>query len=196
LPSELLDVFAERPHLLDNVFSLNIELISLKKVEMIRSLKDISLILSNVPRLTSITLRGRGRDTVAWCNLDETFQATFQNRLRSPSVTEVSIEEIVSFPLSAFNQCKSLKHLSLHGRFRSDYGTTFTLTDLLNLESLSIYNFRPLPIIFWWKPLGNLGVLGFHSTKAEDFHWLAKLIDQYHPPCLRLHLSDTCNYLY
>ena len=49
LPSELLKVFAERPHILDNVFGLNIELISLHKVEMIRSLEGISLILSMVP---------------------------------------------------------------------------------------------------------------------------------------------------
>jgi len=198
LPSELLNDFAERPHLLDNVFSLNIELISLPKVEMIRSLEDISLILSNVPKLTSITLRGRGRDTVAWHNLDGTFQATFQNRLRAPSVTEASIEEIVGFPLSAFNRCKSLMHLSLHGRFRNDFDPTLTLMDMMDvptLESLSIYSFRPLNTIFMWFPLSNLGVLGFHSTKVEDFHWLAKFLDQRQPPCLRLHLSDTCNYL-
>jgi len=40
LPSELLSVFAERPHLLNNVFSLNIELMFLPKVEMTRSLED------------------------------------------------------------------------------------------------------------------------------------------------------------
>jgi len=158
-------------------------------------LEDISLILSSVPRLTSITLRGRERDTIAWHNLDKTFQATFQNHLCSLSVTEASIEEIVGFPLSVFNRCKSLVHLSLHGRFRYDYGTSFTARDLPTLESLSIYNFRPLTNIFWLEALGNLGVLGFHSTKVEDFHRLAQLIDQYHPPCLRLHLSDTCNYI-
>ena len=196
LPSELLEVFAERPHILDNVFGLNIELISLHKVEMIRSLEGISLILSMVPRLISITLRGRGRDTVAWRNLDETFQTAFLNLLCSPSVTEVSIEEVVGFPLSAFDQCKSLKHLSLHGKFRSDFGmSTLTLTHLPTLESLSMYNFRPLRNIFLKVSLWNPRVLGFHPSKVEDFDWLAKILDQNHPPCLRLHLSDICNYL-
>ncbi len=192
LPFELLKVFAERPHILDNVFGLNIELISLQNVEMIRSLEGISSILSMVPRLTSITLRGRGRDTVAWRNLDETFQAAFLNRLRSPFVAKASIEEIIGFPLSAFDQCKSLKHLSLHGKFRSDFGMSYQPT----LESLSLYNFRALPNIFGWEALKNLDTLDFHSSKVEDFYWLAKLLEQHIPTCLRLHLSDTCHYLF
>ena len=200
LPSELLEVFAERPEILNNIVQgLSIELIPLQMAEMKRSLEDIASILSIAgPRLRSITLTARS--PVAWRNLDEAFQKAFLNCIRSPSVTEASLQDVVGFQLSELVGRRGLKRLSLQGRFRQTTGTFTVLFQphpILELESLSLCDFRPLRNIVYWEPLRNLRALDFHSSKVGDFYALKTLLGHCSGSltCLRVDLADSCKYI-
>jgi hypothetical protein len=168
---------------------------------MNRSLENMTSVLSivvGIPRLRSITLKGRS--PVAWRTLDEAFQKAFLNCVRSPSVTDASIQNIMGFDLSELVACKGLKHLSPQGRFRLKTGTlqTMPLKSISELKSLSLYDFRPLRNrdFITWKPLRNLRALDFHSSNIESFDSFEHLVDYRFRSltCLRFNLANFCKY--
>ena len=180
LPSRLLNVFADKPYLPNVVQGLDIELLSLKNGrDMTESLEDIISILAIVgPRLKRLTLKGRGKGTVAWRNLDKAFQEAFLKSIRSPSVTEVSVQDISAFPFSNLFGDTTLKRLSLQGRFRLPAWPE-TLPSSHSIESLSLCDFRPFLHVLHCEPFKNLRTLDFQSATASDFHSLEKFLD----PC-------------
>ncbi len=198
-PSDILRVFAEKPEILSHVIrGLSIEFLPLPRAEMNGSLEDVTSILSivvGIPRLRSITLKGRS--PIAWRTLDAAFQKAFLNCLRSPSVTDVSVQNIMGFDLSQLVGCKGLKHLSLQGRFRikPEIGTT-PLSSISELKSLSLCDLRPLFNLIAWKPLRKLRALSFSSSNIESFNSFEKLICHsfYSLTCLRFDLADFCKY--
>jgi len=203
-PSGILSLFTERPEIRDNVVrGLVIELVSLSADLMNDSLADISSILSivaHLPRVWNITLRGRC--PVAWRSLGQDFKKAFLKCVRSRSVTEVSIQDIVGFEISELDRCRALKRLSLQGRFRRTFQPTSSVSELeldskrCHLDFLSLSDFRPLVDMFSWRPRRCLRVLDLHVSK-NNFSPFESLI--YHHSesltCLRLNLANSCEYI-
>ena len=181
LPSHILKVFAEKPYIPNVVQGLNIELLSLRNgKDMTDSLEDIISILAIVgPRLKRLTLKGRGKGTVAWRNLDKTFQEAFLKCIRSLSVTELSIQDIFAFPFSELFGHATPKRLSLQGRFRLSTSSLHPPETLpaRSLESLSLCDFRPFNRILHTKAFKNLRSLDFQSAVAGDFRLLETFLD-------------------
>jgi len=197
-PSEILNFFLERPEIRDNVVQgLVIELVSLSADLMKDSLARISSILSivaDLPRVWSISLRGRC--PVTWRSLDQDFKNAFLNCIRSSSVTELFIQDIVGFDLSELDRCRALKRLFLQGRFRqTPMISDSELKQRCHLDFFSLSNFRPLVNISFWFPLRILRVLDLRLSKS-NFSSFDNLI-YYHSgslTCLRLNLANSCKY--
>ena len=94
----------------------------------------ISSILTMLSQINSITLSTHRRLT--WSILDPGFRTAFQNTIRLPSLKEVNILNISSFPLSVFDSCNNLKRLLLFNPCTG--GEAVTMSSYPRLCSLDV----------------------------------------------------------
>jgi hypothetical protein len=140
---------------------------------------EIVPILTLLPRLESLILWSRG---VRWNLLQESFRTAFSNCLRLLSVKEASVQGFQDFPLSTFNSCKSLRYLSLDGKFeftnQSGNPPRSNKSPYPRLESLSIHN-CPKPAltnIIAWVNTSGLRFLDFRFARLDEFKMLPQLL--------------------
>ena len=197
LPAELVEIFDKKPEILNNVVQgLSIDLVPMESLEMQCSLEDVAYILYIVaPRLRSISVKAR--ITVAWYNFGEAFHTAFWNCMLSPSLTEVSLHRIVGLQLFEVVGRRNLRHLFLQGAVSSFIWFQIPQHNpLLNLESLSLYDFGDLYGIVDWGPFRNLRALDFRGWMTGDLDIYKDLFDHcsHSLTCLRIDLSGFCKY--
>lgn len=76
-------------------------------------------VLSRLPRLNSISLRGRDPTTsnlswLDWTTISIKLRQAFTRTFRSSLICEIKLSHIYNFSLSTFVQCRSLEHLSFN----------------------------------------------------------------------------------
>jgi hypothetical protein len=111
--TQLSSLLEKNPRIRNGVRSLAINVS--KELEPLVSaqtpvIKEVSSILSHLPGLNKVTL---ALSTLSWIKTHETFRSTFEKILQQPSVTEVHLESVFNFPLSALDTCQNIKTLSL-----------------------------------------------------------------------------------
>jgi hypothetical protein len=106
-PSDLLKCIVDSPNIANHVRSLRISVFR-------GDCQPLESILPMVTQLQAFSLSGI---SVGWDDLPESFRTAITNCLRLPTLTNVNISNINSFPLSALDHSSSLKRLSLSGIF-------------------------------------------------------------------------------
>jgi len=80
--------------------------------------RKVPSILSQLSRVESTRLSGH--NALRWVDFSKRFRTVFTDHLKLPTIRMISITGIEGFPLSAFDECKNLRKLSLIGKFSED----------------------------------------------------------------------------
>lgn len=140
-----------------------------------RDSAEVSPILPQISNLCSITLESTQRGAITWNTLSADFRAAFMETLRLPSLKEVGIHGIQTFPLSMFNDCRSVGKVSLQeiGRLESEPYAPHPQLEVLQLHGGS----GSLKEIVHWVTGRNLCSLDFGWLDADHrFTLLAQLL--------------------
>ncbi|KAF8807930.1 hypothetical protein BYT27DRAFT_7256470 [Phlegmacium glaucopus] len=120
--------------------------------DLVPDAKPLITVLSRLPRLNIISLRGRDStiSPPSWLDWEEVcveLRQAFARTFRSPLVSEIKISHIHNFSLSIFVGCHSLKHLSLNVvssrkslPSQSDIGSRPRLKSLVLRHSFTVTN--------------------------------------------------------
>ena len=159
-------ILVERPHVANYVRAVQIILHPIAGLPA-NSFQQPSVILESIsesvlsilPRIESITLSAR--PPLSWPALGPKFRTAFRNRIRLPSIKEVTLSNVHDFSLDTFDDCKSLRRLLLSGCGRFIDGGNVSTSRFPRLSSLRV-GCRPdlTRIVSWMKnnPLHTLSL--------------------------------------
>ncbi|KAJ3510246.1 hypothetical protein NLJ89_g4790 [Agrocybe chaxingu] len=189
-PAHLCKILQESPHIAAYVQHLRI-IISPPGIMgwfLTRSLndQDIATVLPLLPALSKITLTTPRNGMVNWTRLNDIVQSTFLHTLHLPSMADITINSIDSFPLAAFDSCSSLKRLAIEDIATVDLQSTFEYTSTKpKLEHLSIRRFSLAfsQILDWLlrndsPDITQLRSVDFQTMNSEDVNRLPVLLQQ------------------
>ncbi len=142
----------------------------------------ISTILPKLIKLKMITLNSSGvrYTSVSWSRLCETFRVAFEDCLQLPSMREVAFEDILGFPLSILEQCRTMKRLLLRGIYFPTNSDSESRSRLgcPELDSLLISYCNHLSEITTWVNISDLRSLYFQPRAIDDFRELSQLLER------------------
>ncbi|KDR83182.1 hypothetical protein GALMADRAFT_873658 [Galerina marginata CBS 339.88] len=167
-PAQLLKLFTDQPQLASHVRSLRIIISGLAFLQwfVTRTMNedDIGRIFPRISHLSRISLAGRRNSLISWGRLQDDFQTSFVEILRTRSLVDVAIYDMDNFPLSLLDNCKSLKHLELSGSFSSKADDAAE-TSISNSTNPVRAQLTSLSLRYWSSSVGQ--ILGWLQSESS-----------------------------
>jgi hypothetical protein len=190
-PSDFLKRILDNPNIPKHVRSLRINLFVFRGI-LSDGYREFEMILPTLTQLQAIFLSSGTGTPVVWSDLRESFRIALTNCLQLPTLTDVKVSNLKSFPLSALDHSSSLKGLLLSG----DFASVPSVPSLVypSLDALILDHCSSMNIVTSFVKSRNLRSLDFMRGSFGFFSRLLEVCANT-LTTLKIHVSHECTHI-